>query len=372
MSKINVIIDANFIFHKNLFIAKSFASKKGFFLSQKKDQEQLIRKVSADIIYTLKYIENYDRIIFCMDSHSWRKDFYLTYKAKRIKKSDIDWDSLYKIMDDFSIILSQQNVIVTKIDGAEADDIMYLWSDYLKNKNENSIIITGDSDMNQIVDIYNDSYIICYNNLSKKSLLTCKKGFVDKFNNKIENKIDTSDIFNMHVEKMSNNFKYNLLKDKNIEEINPDKIIFNKIILGDKGDNIPPIYSWKTKEGKFKNVTNSFLIKIYNSLYDKEDDICIDEIINNESILDMIRVKIEEIAKINIDNKKFINNFNRNLKLIYLNKKQIPKYIIDNFYDRLSKQHIDNNYTKKFNIKTLLKNTEYEEKNMEFLSPLFD
>ena len=69
----NLIFDGNYLFYKTLFIFGSYA-KKGKVLSTDTDQEMFIRKIATDMTHAIRSFGNPSRIIFTIDSRSWRKD----------------------------------------------------------------------------------------------------------------------------------------------------------------------------------------------------------------------------------------------------------------------------------------------------------
>ena len=102
-----------------------------------------------------------DLIILAIDSYgkgNWRKDYDPMYKANRKesrdKCDDINWTQQFNDMNDLlkNINLSTQFIPV-QVDRLEADDIISYCCRYYK-KNE-CIILTTDSDMNQLYELGN-------------------------------------------------------------------------------------------------------------------------------------------------------------------------------------------------------------------------
>ena len=150
--KLNIVMDASGMFYRSLFTVGNFDGKKGEkLLDTKKSQGVFMRKLATDFSSIIREIENPSRVIVCMDSSSWRKTIQIDdggYKHDREEKkedSPVNWKVFYELIEKFSVILSQKGYIVSKIPGAEADDLLYLWSRMLNDMGENVILVTGDS-----------------------------------------------------------------------------------------------------------------------------------------------------------------------------------------------------------------------------------
>ena len=87
------------------------------------------------------------------DSRSWRKDFFpeAEYKGNRKQDSNINWANFSKTTEEFIQLLSKQGVIVSKVGGAEGDDLMYAWNTESLANDKSVIMFTGDRDLVQLV-----------------------------------------------------------------------------------------------------------------------------------------------------------------------------------------------------------------------------
>lgn len=138
-----------------------------------------------------------NRIIFCKESHdrNWRADVYEEYKANRAAaraSSIVDFDSFFPINDTFMAGLEacMKNVQFLKIPHLEADDLIALT---VMTKPEWDITLVS----------------------------------TDK------------DFYQLHEYK---NFKqWDPMKDQYVEVLNPAAALAEKIVRGDRGDNIPPL-----------------------------------------------------------------------------------------------------------------------------------
>ena len=141
------------------------------------------------------------KIVMAFDSkNSWRYDVYDDYKANRKKpstsKKPLNKKEFNKALQEMIDYFKEHftNIYTIYEDRCEGDDIIAVLAKYMFTKdNENVIIVSGDSDLNQLTEQTN----------------------VRQYNPKWK-----GDFFNI---------------------INPKKELDIKVLTGDKSDNIPPI-----------------------------------------------------------------------------------------------------------------------------------
>lgn len=138
---------------------------------------------------------NPDRVIMVQDSESWRKEIYPAYKANRAAKREADpinFEAFYAEAEKFLTTLQNcfGNVQFLRVPRAEADDII---ATIVKNKPDWQITnISSDKDFYQLF-------------------------------------------------KYENYHQWDGIKRQFIQVVNPAQELQLKIILGDKGDNIPSL-----------------------------------------------------------------------------------------------------------------------------------
>jgi 5'-3' exonuclease len=265
LGKHTLIIDGNYFVHSRLFVLPR--PKKEQLLGDRDGQEQFMRKLCIDFASEVRKMTPFvDQIVVAVDSKSWRKDLFPTaeYKGTRVADSSVNWENVFNVYTEFQDILAKQGVIIHKVPGAEADDILFGWSTQLNNEGKNCIVWTGDRDLIQLVN-YNeatDAYTLWYYN-SKRKLLAFE-GFETLINKPNEIEISNDDLlFNMgSADVLNSQLKGDFISwiAKNgveIEEINCDDFIFSKILQGDKSDNIQSVVSWtkRTSTGSIRNLS---------------------------------------------------------------------------------------------------------------------
>lgn len=103
-----------------------------------------------------------NKMVLCLDSHSWRYDYYETnkvkfpeyaelgYKKGRSKDSDLDWDTLKYIVNDLMESFKQNtDYFVIKVHGAEGDDVIAILTNEYKSK-EDIFLLAWDKDFQQL------------------------------------------------------------------------------------------------------------------------------------------------------------------------------------------------------------------------------
>jgi len=102
-----------------------------------------------------------DLIIMALDSHgkgNWRRDFDPAYKANRkearAKQDDIDWPKQFSEMNELLKNIDYSTPFIPiVVDRLEADDVISYACRYYKDRAK--IILTTDSDMNQLYSLGN-------------------------------------------------------------------------------------------------------------------------------------------------------------------------------------------------------------------------
>ena len=161
-----------------------------------------------------------DHVVFCLDSRSWRKDFYQPYKANRVVdrstqsvKDAEEHAAFRETFNDFLKYLNERtNCTVLQNSVLEADDLVAGFIQSLPD--DEHIIISSDTDFVQLL----NTNVSQYNGISKE-LLTIN-GVYD--------------------------IKGNLVIDKKTKEPkvvpDPEWLLFSKCVKGDPTDNVFSAY----------------------------------------------------------------------------------------------------------------------------------
>ena len=333
----NIIIDGNYFFYKTLFVITGYAKKGESALDSEDHQNIFIRKVATDIAHSIRFFGSPNRIIFTIDSRSWRKDVEIEenegYKAHRKQSTEINWDNFYKCMNEFAATMETKGWITSQVEAAEGDDLMYLWSQYFLKKKQNSIIITGDHDIHQTVRAGGDNWVVVFNPNSKSRRIYGQKGLSEFLAEK--NETTSLDIFNPASFMKTGRDMINRALDRvELTELVPNDFLVNKVLMGDGGDGVPTVFSWVSKSKKGKETVNRLTPKRIEKIVDY-----VKKQINGPiRVFDMpdlayhITKGIQIVTKqkeIDIDVIK--SKIERNIKLMVLHKDVLPPEIISDF-----------------------------------------
>ena len=253
------VIDGNYFLFRTLYVLPR-KSKKTEMLATDEDATVFMRKLATDFAYQIRLFEGLiDKVVWTIDSRSWRKDFYpeAEYKGNRKQDSSINWANFSKITEEFTQLLIKQGVIYSKINGAEGDDLMYAWNTESLANDKSVIMFTGDKDLVQLVNKSqnNNTHTILFSPAHKK--LYTYQGFSEWLST--EEKETSTDLFDVlktssSPESQSKKLLSSIISKKKVSviEVDPEDFRFRKVLTGDSGDNVPPAY-WhisKPKNGK--------------------------------------------------------------------------------------------------------------------------
>jgi len=338
---INILIDGNYIFHKTFGVFGGYGNKNPMdILGTSNEQSMFIRKISTDLTSSLRSIPTGGRLVFAADSRSWRKDVEIEgggYKSNRVKDEEVDWSVFFNLLTSYGDHLEKMGFIFSKVNGAEGDDLLYFWADYLTSKGENCIIISGDKDLHQLARWKQDNWTIVWNANSKNNILSVPKGWEEKWLNKNSEAsvFDMGSIMDPDKEKLKE-FK----KKVDVNEISPGDFVFVKMLVGDKGDAVPGI--WEVQNGsRIQRVTPKKAEAVLESLQTtKWAKLPFSDLIDDDEFLEWTAGYCIRLLK-DIDSKenreKAANNLRRNYKLMWLDKAVIPSEVISGIIEELKR-----------------------------------
>lgn len=378
-NKLNLIFDFNNIAMRALFTC-GYANG-GDISTFDTDREcgVLIRKIAMDMAYVLRTFTPDRVIVACDAKHPWRNTLYdpdedETYKGTRVKDNTKNWDKIWESLNEYKEILKQRGFVLTELPNAEADDVAALWKKTLFTEgNDNVILVSSDRDWVQLVDFnpVNNTFCLCFNPIAnnkgqKKLYLT--NDTETWLNNSVVAKVD---IFFNNYNSVKDNIKNIKTKDNkiNFELVDPNKVVLDKIMCGDDGDNAPAIYQYY-KNGKKTRITATKAKKIFEDLnINTVKDLC--EACEASSL----KKEIESVLKKELDDIDMNERLMRQRKLVELNPILFPQEILDAYTYHCS-HHENDGYmqTNEIKLDTILKDTKFlkEDYNKPKESSVFD
>lgn len=237
----NILFDLNWHIHKTFSIWSMYYQDRKLTAQENerrliaaiRDKEQrqvFLRKVLIDACAAINRFKDVKRVAFVIDSSSWRYRFHDDYKYALTRIRGEYYKDFLELISMVESFLRKKGFIVSRVDGAEGDDLLYTWSIYFSSVlEEDLVIITGDSDIRQII----NSRVSLFCNNSKNLKFFCLP----------EREAEWNEYFDA---------------DVRVEPVRPFEILLYKVIMGDTSDNIP-----KLKKGfgdaAFKKFTNTIM-----------------------------------------------------------------------------------------------------------------
>ena len=348
VGKHTLLIDGNYFVFSRLFVLPK--PKTGKLLGDDKQKSQFMRKLAIDFASEMRKLKMFvDDVVLTVDSKSWRKDLFpaAEYKGTRKQNSNVDWTAVYEVYEAFQEIVATKGVTVHQIQGAEADDVIFGWSAALNARGKSCIVWSGDRDLIQLVNYSetNDAHTLWYYN-TKKTLYGYE-GFSKDMETSAANELTSDEmLFNLGGQTMlRDNYQQDIMdwvqaNKVNIVEVDCDKFIFQKILTGDKSDNISSVVTWQKemKTGKLRNysITDKTADLIWDQ-YIKEynKDFTIDFLFSSEAkdvLVDIIYRVVGHSSQTLIK-----TNLTQNIALMLLHNKTIPDPIQKAIYAAIEK-----------------------------------
>jgi 5'-3' exonuclease len=330
----SVCIDGNYLFYKTFSIFSNYGSKQpGDVLSKEEDRGIFMRKIITDLCYALNQLHITGQVIFCQDSRSWRKDLKIErvdYKGDREKSQEVDWGCFFDLMDEFGKFLEINGYIYSKSKGAEGDDLLWFWNKKLREAGHNVVIFSGDKDSHQLVDYKNGSWTICWNGNSKNNKIFCPPNWKEEYLEK-EEEVSIFDV-DLSADEEKDKIK-KMSQSATLETSDPERIIFEKILTGDKGDAVPSVFAYEKTPGKIFKLTPAKASSIYESFkqsgWGKSE---LNKIWKDEEFRDWISGYVLRAMSYtdNSENRKIVSkNYDDNAKLVWLSDEVIPQDVLN-------------------------------------------
>lgn len=348
----NILFDSSFLLHRNLFSLSNNTS--GRFFDDPNDEALFVKKLIEDInsIVAIFPKSMMGKLIWAKDSRSWRKDLIerISYKGTRVKdETKVNWEEFHRISNEFADVIRSCGFIVSSEPKAEADDLLYLWSQHFLENGESSIIVTSDRDLNQCVRYDGNNLVCIYNPMFKVKKFTFHIDTNDVNFSNSSSSID--DLFTMGEEtpaekiiKISSQYEQDF--------VDPMQISIVKVFEGDKGDNVPSALQWKKTDSSGNEKTFSFTPRMVDKLMAEIG--YSSKVMNDLRFNDSFREKLAKNAivvsnqELNVD--EVSQRILDNITIMYLDRSIIPSEIVISNTDEPRRQ-FDLNESKVYEMK---------------------
>lgn len=330
--KLNLVLDYNNLAMRSLFTCQFTETNVDISnFDTEEECDVLVRKLTSDIAFIVRTFTPERVILACDAKYPWRNNLYGgidgKYKGTRDRDEKKNWTNIFNALDTLKLILKERNFVVTELDRTEADDIAAFWKEDLMDKNKECLIlVSSDKDWTQLVsfDSESQSFCACFNPIANTKKQ--KKFYVTEEMKMWLESPDKVDILFTNYNVMKK--KINSLEENDgkiyIECIDPDRVLLEKIMCGDDGDNVPAFYDYY-KNGKKNRLTPLKAGRVFESL----GIYTVDDLIkaNEQHIL---KDALEKEMKRDID-VDFDDRIERQRKLVELKSKLFPENIIKLF-----------------------------------------
>ena len=359
---INLIFDGNYLFRKTFAVYRGFGPKQKLpqeVLATENQRGQFIRKVTTDFAHALQSLPG-GRVVICFDRKSWRYNFYEGYKSSRVKDPEEDWGIFYDLITEYSAILEDKGFIISAIDGAEGDDLIYKWTEKFTAQGESSIVITGDGDLSQLVTGIQDPWIICWDNNSKKLKLFAEEGW--QFNWLGAEK-PSNDLFNLDFQSTdSKGSLRSLLNRTTLTELESDEILLEKILSGDDGDDVPSVWQVPNKKGTgVIRITGKKTEKIMTAFKEKYSGKFSDLYYRDKALDYLAGLILRVLGDVDgtKERKKVKENIQRNARLVWLTDEMLPPSLVSEMEGQIQRKMESAGYPKGTKRQFILEGTKY-------------
>lgn len=293
----NIVMDGNNLIHKIVH-----ATGVTFVEDYEKDKRNYWNSLSMTFAAMVRDHADYiDKIFVARDHRSWRKSAHVVlpksrevlskteYKENRTAVEGINWSAAYDITDEFlESVKAKYGVKILRIEGAEADDLMFVFSKLMESNYRKTIIWTNDSDMNQLL----SDYVLQYRHVNSESrVLVVTKSVNEKYKELSEM------LYGGGVDKSLKIWQ----NCDRVDCVNPVQGLFTKLVYGDSKDNVPPLFEWKSidnkNEGKTFKPSATYINKAFDAVGLNPSDISYKHIYDIRWIIKYVKALIAVCEK---------------------------------------------------------------------------
>lgn len=249
-----LLIDAHNSIFRTIAVAESETTKKGILDLSYTYWKHLYLTMMLNQLKKFKA----EKMVMAIDSKNvWRRDIYPLYKANRKAnrdKSTIDFEKFFPVLEEYLTDLKDvfSPIIFAKIERCEGDDII---ASIVQNDRQSQItMVSTDKDLNQLL-------------------------------------------------KYKNVKQFDPIKKLFVQSLNPDVDLQKKIIMGDRGDNIPAIKSRIGKKTAASIITEGTLDDLLNDIDTGED--VQKNLVRNTQLIDLSYIPKDIQTKVT----DFINSY---------------------------------------------------------------
>lgn len=251
--ELDLVIDGNYILHRNVFsLAKERLLYGNLYNSFEMSINSYMGWYPFENIYFISDAEN-----------NWRKKYYPEYKGTRKKSDEIDWTFSYQMYTEYKENLPRRVKLLQR-NWVEGDD----WFHYISKRNNeagrSTMMVSNDGDLKQLL-LTGENFInIMANENTQHNVF-----LPDNYQTWLATFYDSIPLPTIFDNTSNENLAFisflkRFVDSRHVVTYKPEQVLFEKIISGDKGDNIKTIWSKPMSNGKERGIGDTGATKIYN------------------------------------------------------------------------------------------------------------
>ena len=319
-NNLTLLVDGGWLMMRSLFFQEKGFSKSASEAMKAEASQEFQVSLAQSVSHILRVIPEIDNIVLVTEGGSWRKRLPIpgslgdiTYKGTRVRRDDLDWEAIYGSFQEWVNRGMKENagITVSSSYNIEGDDWAWYWSRRLSSEGTNVMIWTADGDLKQLVRRTPDNtFVLWYNN--KELLLPPQCAWPE---DPIEAMLYPP-VSNSVLEALGRRLPRR-------SYVKPEDIVMNKVLCGDKGDNIMPVVRFQ-KNGK----NYGFSQKDYEELMENLKITSLTDLIGREDQVSTYIQNTKKFKPYHLNVNQITEMLHYNLQMVWLDESQIPSSVI--------------------------------------------
>lgn len=342
MTPIDIVFDTNYLFHSEFSLFSGYGKRP---LRDDEDDAAFATAVAGRLFHVMDQLPHVGHVVCCFDSRSWRRAFYDGYKSSRENadgsKGIMDKetkDRFYRIMDDFMNLLGDVGIIISRVPGAEGDDLLYRWANRFNAEGRSVVLVTGDGDLGQVVRGDDDPWTIAWSGHQTNGKVLTSTGWRSAW---LDKRKDLS-LFDMSgMSDRREDFRKILRAGATLETVDPRSLILRKILVGDDGDDVPSSWNGLSPTGRPARLTPKKAEKVVELFLEAHPGIDpLDDWWSRDANIDWLAGAILRVMKSvdgDAERAPVVEALRRNARLVWLDDRCLPETLVNGIEKHMTK-----------------------------------
>lgn len=250
--RVNLVFDGNFLFHRLAFVLN------------RSNQLQYLGSAMAETVRKWSDLVPRGSTFFASDSKKhWRRRLHADYKSTRKRDSDLDWELAFDQYEKGRAAIREAGTRMLEAEYVEGDDWVMHAVRQLNAAGESCVIMSADSDMHQLLEVRHVP--LAANVMLKETYgnecLYVPEGW-EYYLDKLEREASL-DLFSETRAMAVYAFMKGLSDKYRVQRVSATESLFKKLVMGDRGDNIPSVHTKVGSGGKSSGIGEAGANKVY-------------------------------------------------------------------------------------------------------------